>query len=74
MKRKGPETKPQSFKSLKGCQKDIALSYTQKLTLFDVLVSCDSKDVFKNAPCFMYDTHHDVPDLVNHEIVKNTKT
>ena len=36
-------------------------------------MSCSSKDIFKNAPSRVY-THHDVTDLVNHEMVSNTKT
>ena len=33
-------------------------------------MSCGSKHIFRNAPY----THHDVIDLVNHGMVKNTKT
>ena len=37
------------------------------------LMSCGLKDTFKvYAPSYT-NTHHDVIDLVNHEIVKNTK-
>ena len=36
-------------------------------------MNCGSKDIFKNAPCLMYVTHHDVTDLTNHWMVKNTK-
>ena len=35
-------------------------------------MNCSSKDLIKNAPCL--NTHHDVIDLVNHGMVKNTKT
>ena len=38
------------------------------------LRSCASKDIFKNKPCLMTDTHHGILDLVNHRVVKNTKT
>ena len=71
---KGPGTKLQSSKSLKGFQKNIAVAYTQKLTTFGWLMSCDSKDIFKNVPASCDNTHHDVTDLVNHEMIKNTKT
>ena len=37
-------------------------------------MSCGSKDIFKNAPCLMHYSHHDVTDLVNRRMVKNTKT
>ena len=35
------------------------------------LMSCGSKDIFKNAPCTY--THHGITNLVNHGMVKNTK-
>ena len=54
--------------------KIIALVYIYQLTKFDDLTSCDSKDIFKNVPCLMLYTHHDVKDQVNHGIVKDTKT
>ena len=41
---------------------------------FGDIVNCGSEDIFKNASCLMHNTHHDVKDLVNHGIVKNTKT
>ena len=31
---------------------------------------CGSKDIFKNAPCFMCKYSYDVTDLVNHGMVK----
>ena len=37
------------------------------------LTSCGSKDILKNAPCLMYNTHHDVTGLVNQKLVQNTK-
>ena len=37
-------------------------------------MSGGSKDILKNAPCPCTNTHHDVTDLVNHGIVKNTET
>ena len=36
-------------------------------------MSCSSKDIFKNAPCIMYNTRHEVTDLLNHAMVKNIK-
>ena len=60
---------PQLFKRY---LKNIALAYIYQLAKFGVLMSCGSKDIFKNATCPMY--HHEVTDLVNHGMVKNTKT
>ena len=37
-------------------------------------MSCGSKDLFRNVPCLRINTHHDVKDLVNHGMAKNTKT
>ena len=56
--------------------KIITLAYIYQLAQFGDFVSCGSKDLFKNAPCLMSctNTHRDVTDLVNHEMVKNTKT
>ena len=45
-----------------------------QLTKFGDFMSCGSKDIFRNAPCLMTNTHHDITDLVNHGIVENTKT
>ena len=41
---------------------------------FGDLISCGSKDIFKNAPVSCTNTHHEVRDLVNHRMIKNTKT
>ena len=32
----------------------IILAYIYQLAQFGDLMSCGSKDIFKNAPCFMY--------------------
>ena len=40
---------------------------------FGDLMSFDSKDIFKSASYLTY-CHHDVTDLANHGMVKNTKT
>ena len=45
-----------------------------KLAIFRALMICGSKDIFKNATCLMTNIHHDVTAVVNHEMVKNTKT
>ena len=37
------------------------------------LMSCGSRDIFRNVPCLMYYTHHDVTDLENHGMVKIQK-
>ena len=37
-------------------------------------MSCGSKDIFKMHPVLCTNTHHDITDLVNHGMVKNTKT
>ena len=71
---KGPGTKRQSCKSFKSLQKNITLAYIYQLTNFGGFMSCGSKDIFKNAPCPCTNTHHDVRDLLNRGIVKNTKT
>ena len=39
-------------------------------------MNCDSKDIFKKAPCFRVsctNAHHDITDLVNHGMVKIQK-
>ena len=42
---------------------------------FDDLMSCGSKDIYsKMHPVSCTNIHHDVKDLVNHKMVKNTKT
>ena len=46
--------------------------YIYQLAKFDDLMSCGSKDIFKNAPCTSINL--DVTDLVNHGMVKNRKT
>ena len=45
---------PQPPKLFKRFQKNIVLAYIYQLTKFGGLVSCDSKDIFKNTPCLMY--------------------
>ena len=35
-------------------QKNISLVYIYQLTKVGGLMSCGSKDIFKNAPCLMY--------------------
>ena len=37
-------------------------------------MSCGLEDILKNTPVSCINTHHDVTDLLNHEMVKNTKT
>ena len=51
---KGPGTYPQSPKLFKRLLKTIALPYINQLAEFGDLMSCGSKDIFKNAPCLMY--------------------
>ena len=46
---KGPGTHPQSSKSFKIFQKNIALACIYQLTKFGGLMSCGSKDIFKNC-------------------------
>ena len=50
---KEPGTLPQSSILLKRFLKIIALVYIHQLAKFGDLTSCDSKDIFKNAPCLM---------------------
>ena len=41
------------------------------------LISCGLKDIFKNAkmhPVLCTNTHHDITELINHGMAKNTKT
>ena len=52
----------------------MALAYIYHPAKFGDFMSCGSKDILKNAPCLMYYTNHDITDLVNHWMVKNTKT
>ena len=49
-------------------------AYIYQLTKFGDFMSCGSKDIFKNA-CYLICTnaHHDVTDLVNHEMLKIQK-
>ena len=54
--------------------KVIALAYVYQLAKFGVLMSCGSKYISKNAPLSCTNTDHDVTDLVNHRMFKNTKT
>ena len=60
---------PKLFKSF---QENNVLNYIYPLIKFSGLMSCGSKDIFKNVSCT--DTHHDITDLVKHPMVKNTKT
>ena len=53
LKWKEPGTLSQSSKLLKRFLKIIALDYIYQLAKFGGLMSCDSKDMFKNAPCLM---------------------
>ena len=48
---KGPGTQSQSS----NIQKIIFLAYIYQLTKFGGLMSCGSKDIFKNAPCLIYE-------------------
>ena len=48
--------------------KSIALASICQLAKFGDLMRCGSKDVFKNTPM-----HHDVIDLLNHGMAKDTK-
>ena len=70
---KGPRTQLPSSKLVKSFLKIIALAHTYQLAKFGGLMSDGSNDVFKNTPCLVYNTDHDVTDLVNHRMVKNTK-
>ena len=45
-----------------------------QLAKFGDLMSCGPKDILKMHPVLGTDTHHDVTGLVNHGMVKNTKT
>ena len=83
---------PNSSKLFKRFQENVDLAYIYQLTKFGGLMSCGSKDVFKNAPSHAsHDVmhimmswshahaswthaHHGITDLVNQEIVGNTKT
>ena len=47
-------SQPQSSKFLKRILKIIVLAYIYQFVKFDDSVSCGSKDMFKNAPCLMY--------------------
>ena len=53
LKWKEPGTSSQSSKLLKRFLKIISLDYIYQLAKFGGLMSCDSKDIFKNAPCLM---------------------
>ena len=71
---KGPGTWAQFSKSFKRFQKNIDLAYIYQLNKFAGLMSCSSRDMLKNAPVSCSNTHHDVIDLVNQGMVKNTKS
>ena len=48
-------------------------AYIYQLARFGDLMSCGSEDIFKMHPVSCTNTHHDVADLLNHGMVKNTK-
>ena len=52
---KGPGIKPQSPKLFKRLLKIIVLAYIYQLAKFGDFMICGSKDIFKNAPCIMYE-------------------
>ena len=54
LKWKGPGTQPHSSKLFKRFLKIIVLVYIYQLAKFGDLMSCSSKDIFKNAPCLLY--------------------
>ena len=45
-----------------------------QLAKFRELMGCGPKDIFKKPDVSCINTHDDVTDLVNHGIIKNTKT
>ena len=49
------------------------LAYIYHLVKFGDLMSCISKDIFKNVPGLYTNSHHGIPDLVNHGMVKIQK-
>ena len=49
-----PIPSPQSSKLFKRLLKIVALAYIYQLAKFGDLMSCGSKDIFKNVPCIMY--------------------
>ena len=64
--------------SLSNCSKDsrklLPLLISYQLAKFDDFLSCGSKDILKNLPCLITNTHCDVTNSLNHGMVKNTKT
>ena len=52
--------------------KIIAFAYIYSLAKFGDLMSCGSKDILKMHPVPCINTHHDVTDLANYEMVTNT--
>ena len=60
---------PQSTKLFKRILKIIVLAFIYQLAKFGDFMMCGLKDIFKNASYLMY-----VTDLVNHGMVKSTKT
>ena len=54
LNQKGPGILPQSSKFFKRLLKSIVLACIYQLTKFDDIMSCSSKEIFKNAPCLMY--------------------
>ena len=54
--------------------KIITLVYIYQLTKFGDFMSCGLKYIFEMCPVSCNNTRRDVTDLVNHRVVKNTKT
>ena len=54
--------------------KIIALAYIYQLAKFGDFMSYGSKICSKMHPVSLTNTQHDVTDLLNHEMVKHTKT
>ena len=50
---KGLELSPSHSNHFNDFKKNIDLAYIYQLTKFGGLMSCGSKDIFKNAPCLM---------------------
>ena len=71
---KGPRSQPQSSKLFKRFLKIITLCLSINWPCLVTLWVVIQKICSKMHPVSCTNTHHDVTDLVNHEIVKNTKT
>ena len=65
---------PLVLKLFKWPVKIIAHAYIYQLAEFGDLMSCGSKIYSKMHPVLCTNTHHDVTDLVNHVMVKTTKS